>query len=666
MKIALTHNLKVGASEEVAEFDSPQTIAALAQGLIRLGHEVHLVEVSGAASRTMARLESLRPDLVFNTAPGVRGRYREAFYPALFDELGLPFTGSDATTCSLALDKHAAKVLVAQAGVQAPRGVFVDDWTGYERPALTLPVIVKPNFEGSSKGIGPGSVVYDAEALDAQVRSLLSRYPSGVLIEEFIVGQDVTLVFLERSAHGLLAPVVQALRDEASAQVEPGHAIMDYALKHERAHARELIWPEGLLDEVVERLKAQAWRVIRTLGLRDVGKVDFRVTPHGEVFFLEADALPSLSPTATVMRCAAREGVDALDAIVRSASERQRVVPRTQRRHEGSMRVGLAFNLKRTNTTQGDDAEAEYDSPKTIAALRGAIESMGHEVVELEATPELLTLLPGLEVDLVFNIAEGLRGRNREAQVPAMLELLGIPYTGSDPAALSLTLDKALAKRLVRQAGLPTPDFVLMVTGEEELPAQMSYPLIVKPNTEGSSKGVSAASVVRDEASLREQVRRLTQRYHQAALVEAFLPGREFTVALLGELVPRMLPPMEIIFAQEAGDLPVYSYEHKQETDLSVRYEVPAKLDPQLAEEIRHVALGAFEALGCRDVARMDLRLDDQGRVHFIECNPLPGMTPDYSDLCIIAKGAGMDYVSLIGEIMAPAQRRLTMMRQGG
>lgn len=330
------------------------------------------------------------------------------------------------------------------------------------------------------------------------------------------------------------------------------------------------------------------------------------------------------------------------------------------------MRVGLAFNLKRQATSGGDDAEAEYDSPKTIAALRGAIESMGHEVIELEATAELLSILPGIDVDVVFNIAEGLKGRNREAQVPAMLELLGIAYTGSDPAALSLTLDKALAKRLVRQAGLLTPDFILMTRGDEPLPAGMTFPLIVKPNTEGSSKGVSASSVVRDEAALREQVKRLTQRYNQGALVEAFLPGREFTVALLGELAPRVLPLMEIVFSESAGELPVYSYEHKQETDMSVRYEVPARVDAQLGEEIARTALGAFEALGCRDVARMDLRLDAAGRVHVIECNPLPGMTPDYSNLCLIAKGAGLDYVSLIGEIMAPAMRRFHLMRQGG
>lgn len=671
MRIAFTHNLKVVASEAAAEFDTPETIARLSEALKRLGHEVHLVEVSGSPTRLMARLEALKPDLVFNTAEGMTGRYREAFYPALFDQLGLPFTGSDAYTCALTLDKQASKVLVAAEGVKVPRGVFVDEWTGYERPDLGYPVIVKPNFEGSSKGINQEAIVESAELLDARVQEVLAKYPSGVIIEEFIAGRDVTVPFLEvceGADEGVLPVALYHFDDEATKGAR--YKIYDYALKNELSDAVHVVVPSGLGEALEAKLKAAALKAIRTLGVRDLGRVDFRLGDDGEFYFIEVNALPSLEPGASIYECAALVGLgsveEVLGAVIKSACARQGIVVREHARHEGSMRVGLSFNLKRVSTAGGDDAEAEYDSPKTIAALRGAIEGMGHEVVELEATAELLSILPGIDVDFVFNIAEGLKGRNREAQVPAMLELLGIPYTGSDPAALSLTLDKALAKRLVRQAGVPTPDFVLMTRGDEPLPAGMSFPLIVKPNTEGSSKGVSSSSVVRDEAGLREQVKRLTQRYNQAALVEAFLPGREFTVALLGEVAPRVLPPMEILFGEGAGELPVYSYEHKQETDSSVRYEVPARLDPMLSQEIAHVALQAFEALGCRDVARMDFRLDAAGRVHFIECNPLPGMTPDYSDLCLIAKGAGMDYVSLIGEIMAPAMRRLQMMRHGG
>jgi D-alanine-D-alanine ligase len=320
--------------------------------------------------------------------------------------------------------------------------------------------------------------------------------------------------------------------------------------------------------------------------------------------------------------------------------------------------VGLTFNLRRTGKpTQGNDLDAEYDSPKTIAALREAIESYGHNVVEFEATPELPSLLSAADVDLVFNIAEGFKGRHRESQIPALLELLGIPYTGSDPTALSLALDKGLAKRLVRQAGFLTPPFVLMTTGRERLPKDVTFPAIVKPVAEGSSKGILQASVVESEAELRELAAETAGRYRQAVIAENFVGGREFTVGLLGEKRPKALPPMEIVFEGGQGKYPVYSFSSKFET-ATVRYEVPAKIDAGLDGELRRVARGVFAVLGCRDVARVDLRLDDRGGVHFIECNPLPGLSPGFSDLCFIAEAAGLDYRTLIGEILAPCIRR--------
>jgi D-alanine--D-alanine ligase len=328
-------------------------------------------------------------------------------------------------------------------------------------------------------------------------------------------------------------------------------------------------------------------------------------------------------------------------------------------RRGSSLRVGLTFNVKRVCPKEtGEDREAEFDAPETVTAIAGALASFGHEVVGLEATAELPTALAAAGVDVVFNIAEGIRGRNREAQVPALLELLDIEYTGSDPTALSLTLDKGLAKQLVRQAGVPTPQFFLMRTGNERLPKGLTFPLIVKPVAEGSSKGVLGTSVADDEAQLRELARAIAGKYRQPALVEEYLPGREFTVALLGERRPKFLPPMEIVFDVPAGKHKVYSFEHKQAFNREVRYEAPAQVDPFLRRELERVARTSFAALGCRDVARIDVRLDARGRVNFIECNPLPGLTPDWSDLCLIAKSAQIDYRALIGEILAPAVRR--------
>ena len=344
-----------------------------------------------------------------------------------------------------------------------------------------------------------------------------------------------------------------------------------------------------------------------------------------------------------------------MQSILQSATDRYGLqVTRAHRRPSRKVQVGLAFNVKKS----GAEDEAEFDSPKTIEALGAALESFGHEVVMLEATGELPGLLNTTAVDVVFNIAEGFGGRSRESQVPALLELLRIPYTGSDPTALALSLDKALAKHIVGQAGVRTPSSITMRTGKERLPKDFSLPAIVKPMHEGSSKGVLDSSVARDESELRAIVRAFGERYRQPLLVETFLPGREFTVGLLGEVRPRALRPMEIVFAESAEELPIYSYAHKFEGK-PITFEMPAKVDAKLEKELLRTAVRAFRALGCRDVARIDLRLDAEGRVCFIECNPLPGLSPGFSDLCVIAEAEGMDYRQLVGEILAPALRRM-------
>ena len=198
-------------------------------------------------------------------------------------------------------------------------------------------------------------------------------------------------------------------------------------------------------------------------------------------------------------------------------------------RKSGPLRVGFTFNVKRVvaSADGSEDSEAEYDSPKTLQAIREAIASYGHQVIDLEANTELPAKLAQTPPDVVFNIAEGFKGRNRESQVPAVLELLDIPYTGSDPAALSIALDKALAKRVVRQQGILTPDFVLMSTGKERLPRELRFPVIVKPVAEGSSKGVFGKSVVASEVELRELARQIADRYQQPGVGSRTLYPRE-------------------------------------------------------------------------------------------------------------------------------------------
>jgi D-alanine-D-alanine ligase len=667
MRIALTHNLRLSTSEDEAEFDTPETIDAIAAGLERLGHRVERIEVSGPASRTVARLEAYNPDLVFNTAEGRRGKFREAFYPALFEELGIPFTGSDAYALSVTLDKQTTKMLLAQRGVLSPRGLLIERIEQLKLDGFRFPVIVKPNFEGSSKGISQNSVVEEAAQLQEVVGGLLKRFPSGVLVEEYIRGRDITVPFIEaasRETHGVLQPVEYVIAEEA--QRRRRYNIYDYELKTTESKAVDVRAPARLTREVSTRLLKAASIVYEALDLRDLGRVDFRLGDDGVPYFLEVNALPSLEPGAGIYAAAALEGLhfDAvLNKIVESACQRFSIDRKSKRSHKksGPLRVGFTFNVKRVkpHIDGTDDSEAEYDAPKTLQAIREAIASYGHEVIDLEATPDLPSVLSSHPVDVVFNLAEGFKGRNRESQVPALLELLDIPYSGSDPATLAIALDKALAKRVVREHGLLTPNFLVMHTGKEKLPKELQqFPLIVKPNAEGSSKGVHPASVVRSEAELRQSARRLIEKYRQPALVEQYISGREFTVGLLGERRPKVLPIMEIVFLDKSDKTPVYSFEFKQDWNTKLRYEVPSHLEPAQQRALEKAARDCFAALNCRDVSRIDFRMDAQGRFYFLECNPLPGLTPDWSDLVLISKAAGLSYRSLIGEILAPAIRR--------
>jgi len=669
MRIAFTHNLRISDSEEEAEFDTGETVDLIAGALERLGHRVERIEVSGPASRTATRLEAFGPDLIFNTAEGRRGRFREAFFPALFDELGMPYTGSDAWVLAITLDKQLTKLLLQQHGVLTPRWQYAEDAARLVPTALRFPVIVKPNFEGSSKGITQESVVEEAGRLHEAVREALQRYPAGVLVEEFIRGRDITVPFLEAAAEeraGVLQPVEYQIDERA--REGRRHAIYDYELKTALDEYVSVRAPARLEGDEFARLRASAATVFRVLGIRDLGRIDFRLGEDGQFYFLEVNALPSLQPGAGIYASAALEGLHVdgvLGAVIRSAERRWNLdVPRTRRgrpRRTERLKVGFAFNVKRIHPDlAGDqDEEAEYDAPETLQAIREAIASYGHEVVDLEATSDLPLVLASTPVDVVFNIAEGFRGRSRESQVPALLELLDIPYTGSDPAALSVSLDKALAKRMVRTHGVLTPDYFVMSTGKERLPREMQrFPLIVKPVAEGTSKGVTAKSVVRDEGELREVARELVGKYRQPALVEQYIAGREFTVGLLGERRPRVLPPMEIVFLDAGDPTPVYSFDMKQEWSRRIRYEVPARLSQRESERLERAARECFAALGCRDVARLDFRMDAQGRVFFIESNPLPGLTPGWSDLVLIAKAAGLPYRDLIGEILSFGIRR--------
>lgn len=669
MRIAFTHNLQTEHDEAQAEWDREETVDAIATALRALGHDVARVNVAGGtASDLVRRLEDLKPELVFNTAEGSHGRLREAFYPGLFEQLGIPFTGSDAWVCALTLDKQLTKMTVAHQGVSTPRWVFVEDMTTWVDPDLTFPVIVKPNYEGSSKGITMDSIVESPRDLKERVASILAKYPSGLLIEEFIVGRDIVVPFLERSSPstgGVLTPAAYSFDEKIIGKRK--YTIYDYELKCVSSDAVEVICPAPVTDDVRRALMEQSAKAFRALGVRDLGRIDFRLTDDGRIYFLEVNALPSLEPGAGIYLSAALAGLastaDVLGAVVDSAAERYGLQRNGAFARAKKLRVGLTFNLKRIVAKKAgdDDTEAEYDSAQTIDALSQAIASHGHQVVRLEATREIVRKLPDASVDLVFNLAEGLNGhRGRECHVPALLEMLDIPHTGSDSATMAVALDKHLAKAVVAASGVPVPAGLVMRDGDAEIPAGFPFPAIVKPNAEGSSKGVHPRAVVENEAQLRSEVRDQVAKYKQPVVVEEFLPGREVTVAVLGAHdAPRVLPPMEIVFVEPDTKFPVYAFGDKLDWTKKIRYDRPAQMTAEFEREVHEVALGAWRALGCRDVARFDLRCDARGKVKFIEVNTLPGITPGWSDLCLIAESAGLTYEALIGAILEPAIARL-------
>jgi D-alanine-D-alanine ligase len=347
------------------------------------------------------------------------------------------------------------------------------------------------------------------------------------------------------------------------------------------------------------------------------------------------------------------------------------------------MRIGLAYNQRpATGSTDRDgepspripaattDTFVEWDEPETIAAVEGALRAFG-EVIPLEAIGDFAERLARADIDLLFNMAEGVAGPSREAHVPAIAEFLGVPYTASDPLTLTLALHKARSKEIFVARGIPTAPFTLLESDADlgRLTDRMPYPLFLKPVWEGSSKGIAQANFAPDRAAAVARARDLLATYRQPVLAEAYLPGDEFTVAVLGnDADARALPIIRFRFDGLPADaLPIMGYEAKWVWDdpaapLDV-LECPARIPGALAETIAATALAATRALGCRDWARVDLRLDGRGTPNVVEVNPLPGIIPNPADNSCFpcaAAAAGMTYDELIQAVTQIAWRRIT------
>lgn len=336
-------------------------------------------------------------------------------------------------------------------------------------------------------------------------------------------------------------------------------------------------------------------------------------------------------------------------------------------------KIAVLANIKDESLPKPDgvppDAFADFDHIDTINAIRGALETDGHQTVFLQADANLPYALRDEKPDICFNIAEGLGGDAREAQVPALLEMLRIPYTGSRVLANGISLDKTLTKRIWRDRRLPVAPFQEFSTGEEPLRPELEFPLFVKPAREGTGMGVDMNAIVHNEKELRERAGYIINTYHQPALVETFLPGREFTVGLIGRADAKLysrhpewyekdgfhrFPVLELDMTRSVTPM-VYSKEAKSKEvgeEGAPGYVCPAEIEPELEKKLKHFALRAHIILNALDVSRTDIRLDKDGNPRVMEINTLPGLTADYSDLCLQSKAEGIRYEDLILEIL--------------
>jgi D-alanine-D-alanine ligase len=327
------------------------------------------------------------------------------------------------------------------------------------------------------------------------------------------------------------------------------------------------------------------------------------------------------------------------------------------------MRIGLSYDLKETIALPQagcDDICEEYDSSETVELIATSLEAEGHTVTLLGGGREFLGKILQEKVDFVFNVAEG-RGtyRSREAQVPSTLEMLNIPYSGSDPQCLAICLDKPLSKKLVALEGVSTPTWRI-INDRQELHeinrCRSLFPAIIKPAYEGSSKGIRLTSLVEDAEQANDVIECLLDKYHQPAMIERVVFGDEVTVGIIGNSPPKVLSVMRIL-PKQSNDHFLYTLEVKRNYLELVDYECPAGLEEKVLQRIQIASLNAFRALGCRDFARLDFRISAGGVPYFLEVNPLPGLG-SHSDLVIMAQKLGWNHRRLTSAVLSAALER--------
>ncbi|MFH1983175.1 MAG: D-alanine--D-alanine ligase [Pseudomonadota bacterium] len=327
-----------------------------------------------------------------------------------------------------------------------------------------------------------------------------------------------------------------------------------------------------------------------------------------------------------------------------------------------TLTVGLTYDLRSEYLAMGysETETAEFDREETVIAIEAALQSLGHRTERIGHCRQLAAaLVAGRRWDLVFNIAEGMHGIGREAQVPALLDLYRIPYTFSDPLVMSLTLHKGMTKRVIRDAGVPTTDFLVADTPEAAETVSFPGPWFIKPVAEGTGKGATPASIIRDREALGTACRKMIAEFKQPVIIETYLSGREFTVGIVGTGTgARVLGTIEVIL-KDSAEPGVYSYINKEECEERVIYRLADPSADPVVAATEAIALDAWRVLGCRDAGRLDVRCDAGGRPQFMEVNPLAGIHPEHSDLPIICNHLGIPYQDLINWILSSAASRM-------
>ena len=631
------------SAEQVAEFDSAETIDLLAGALTRLGHRVERVGNGRALARCFA--DGCGYDLVFSIAEGLSGRAREAQVPALCELYEQAYVFSDPMTLAVALDKGAAKRLVRDAGIATAPFVVVPPGAAVPALPFAFPVFAKPLAEGTGKGCEVSSVCHDTATLETTVETLAKRFDQAVIVEPFLSGREFTVGLVE-GVHGV--EVVGILEIVLNADADAG--VYSYRNKED---CETLVTYRAAADATAQAAATCAIGAYHALDCRDCARIDIRCDADGTPFFLEANPLAGLHPEHSDLPIAATLAGRSYDwlvnAIVSAAARRYGLDGKPKRAPHTRPFVPVLHAASLDRADERDTLEA---AQRVMAALERA--GFASELMHFRAERSALEQLARRSPVAVFNLVEAIEGDGRAMVLaPWFLARHGLVHTGNDFEACVVTASKLLTKGLLLAHGLPTPAVV-----EESATDGL---VILKPVWEHASFGIDSASVMPATQMARARAEREAG-FGQAFFAEAYVPGREFNVALLGSgATVDVLPIQETLFVDwPAARAQVVDYEAKWVIDSTAYRNTPRRFglesgEPALAAALATTAKQVWQVCGLSGYARVDVRVDDHGRLYVIDVNANPGLGPD-AGFVAAAGAAGMDFDALVRRLVELAR----------